>query len=198
MKKNLKWRFRVWSEKNVHTYTQFQKEIFPVNLIMKNFGIWINSFYKKSDFFYQTLYLGSKDWRIEEIKIKPDQKTCHFQSVSSWLHTFKLQSSWLLWFLSFCFGDFFGACFTENLAESEPISKCRVSTFWIIRDLLRRGSLPGGKGGDKGGVITKGKGVTKMKLTPTAKYSMCRPYMLAAKLYLHEGNKRKQHVVHNF
>ena len=53
-------------------------------------------------------------------------------------------------------------------------------------------------GGDKGGVITKGKGVTKMKLTPTAKYSMCRPYMLAAKLYLHEGNKRKQHVVHNF
>ena len=63
---------------------------------------------------------------------------------------------------------------------------------------LRRGSLPGGKGGDQGGVITKGKGVTKMKLTPTAKYSMCRPYMLAAKLYLHEGNKRKQHVVHNF
>ena len=63
---------------------------------------------------------------------------------------------------------------------------------------MRRGSLPGGKGGDKGGVITKGKGVTKMKLTPTAKYSMCRPYMLAAKLYLHEGNKRKQHVVHNF
>lgn len=147
MKKNLKWRFRVWSEKNVHTYTQFQKEIFPVNLIMKNFGIWINSFYKKSDFFYQTLYLGSKDWRIEEIKIKPDQKTCHFQSVSSWLHTFKLQSSWLLWFLSFCFGDFFGACFTENLAESEPISKCRVSTFWIIRVSFEEGQFTWRQGG---------------------------------------------------
>ena len=128
-KKNLKWRFRVWSEKNVHTYTQFQKEIFPVNLMMKNFGIWINSFYKKSDFFYQTLYLGSKDWRIEEIKIKPDQKTCHFQSVSSWLHTFKLQSSRLLWFLSFCFGDFFWGVFYEELSREWANFKVQSKHF---------------------------------------------------------------------